>query len=185
MVKALKAFKTYILHSKIIAYVPTSVVKDILVQPDSDGKRGRWLAKIQEFDLEIKPTKLIKGKGLAKLLAESNLRALDINCLQGEGENTHLQEPDNQTYPNKIEEKFMSSRWYKDIVFYLLNLKCPDGLTPTKCRTLKLHAVKYCISENQLYWKDPLGFLLVYLVESETMRVIEEFHEGICGGHHA
>ena len=38
MVKALKAFRTYVLHSKIIAYVPTSAVKDILVQPDSDGK---------------------------------------------------------------------------------------------------------------------------------------------------
>jgi hypothetical protein len=61
MVKALKAFRTYVLHSKIIAYVPTSSVKDILVQPDSDRKRGRWLAKIQEFDLEVKPTKLVKG----------------------------------------------------------------------------------------------------------------------------
>jgi hypothetical protein len=54
MVKALKAFKTYVLHSKIIAYVPTSSVKDILVQTDSDGRRGRWLAKIQEFNLEVK-----------------------------------------------------------------------------------------------------------------------------------
>jgi hypothetical protein len=71
MVKALKAFRTYVLHSKIIAYVPTSVVKDILVQADSDGKRGRWLAKIQEFDLEVKPNKLVKGQDLAILLAES------------------------------------------------------------------------------------------------------------------
>jgi ribonuclease HI len=185
MVKALKAFRTYVLHSRIIAYVPTSVVKDILVQPDSDGKRGRWLAKIQEFDLEIKPTKLVKGKGLAKLLAESNLKALDINCLQEKDGDICVQEPDHQTYPSKVEDKFVSSSWYRDIVFYLLNLRCPDGLTPAKYRTLKLHSVKYCISENQLFWKDPLGFLLVCLVESETPRVIEEFHEGICGGHHA
>jgi hypothetical protein len=40
MVKSLKAFRTYVLHSKIIAYVPTSSVKDILVQPDSDRRRG-------------------------------------------------------------------------------------------------------------------------------------------------
>jgi len=59
MVKSLKAFRTYVLHSKIIAYVPTSSVKHILVQPDSNGRRGRWLAKIQEFDLEVKPTKLL------------------------------------------------------------------------------------------------------------------------------
>ena len=70
MVKALNAFRTYVLHSKIIAYVPTSSVKDILVQPDNDGKRGQWIAKIQELDLEIKPIKLIKGQGLAKILAE-------------------------------------------------------------------------------------------------------------------
>jgi hypothetical protein len=82
MVKALEAFRTYVLHSKVIAYVPTGSVKNILVQPDSDGKRGRWLANIQEFDLEVKPTKLVKGQGLAKLLAESNFRALRINNLQ-------------------------------------------------------------------------------------------------------
>jgi hypothetical protein len=81
MVKALKSFRTYVLHSNIIAYVPTSYVKDILVQPNSDGRRGKWLAKIQEFDLEFKPTKLVKGQGLAELLAESNLKALGINHL--------------------------------------------------------------------------------------------------------
>jgi hypothetical protein len=32
MVKSLKAFRTYVLHSKIIAYVPSSSIKDILVQ---------------------------------------------------------------------------------------------------------------------------------------------------------
>ena len=31
MVKALKAFRTYMLHSKVIAYGPTSSVKDICV----------------------------------------------------------------------------------------------------------------------------------------------------------
>jgi hypothetical protein len=82
MVKALKYFGTYMLHSKIIAYIPTNFVKDILVQPDSDRRRGRWLSKIQEFDLEVKPSKHVKGQGLAKILAESNFRALRINHLQ-------------------------------------------------------------------------------------------------------
>ena len=31
MVKVLKAFRTYVLHSKLIVYVPTSFIKDILV----------------------------------------------------------------------------------------------------------------------------------------------------------
>jgi hypothetical protein len=185
MVKALKAFRTYVSHSKIIVYIPTGSVKDILVQPDNDGKRGRWLAKIQEFDLEIKPTELIKGQGLAKLLAESNFRALGINRLQECEEDMNINKLDEQTNPIRIEEKFISSDWYRNIVSYLLTLKCPSELSPSKAKTLKLHAVKYCIAENQLYWKDPLSFLLIYLVKSEKEGVISEFHEGVCGGHHA
>jgi hypothetical protein len=61
LVKALKSFRIYVLHYEIIAYVPSSVVKEILVQPDSEGKRGRWITKILEYNMVIKPTKLIKG----------------------------------------------------------------------------------------------------------------------------
>jgi len=73
------AFRTYILHSQIVAYVPNSVVKDVLVQRNVEGKRGKWIVKIQEYDLDIKPTKLVKGLGLAKFLTESNFQALGIN----------------------------------------------------------------------------------------------------------
>jgi hypothetical protein len=45
LVKALKYFRVYILHSKIIAYVPNSTVKETLNQTDSDGKRGKWIKK--------------------------------------------------------------------------------------------------------------------------------------------
>jgi hypothetical protein len=96
-----------------------------------------------------------------------------------------MNELDEQITEIRIEEKFASSNWYKDIVSYLLTLKCPSDLPTSKARTLKLHVVKYCISKRRLYWKDPLGFLLVCLVESETEKVISQFHEGVCGGHHA
>jgi hypothetical protein len=87
-VKALKAFRVYVLHSKVIAYVPSTSVKDILIQPDIDGRRSKWIAKILEFDLEIKPTKLIKGQGLAKILDESNYKALEINLIQDQAESS-------------------------------------------------------------------------------------------------
>ena len=89
LVKALKAFRVYFLHSKIIAYVPSASVKDILIQPDIDGRRGKWIAKILEFDLEIKPTKLIKGQGLAKLLAEDNCKALGINFINEQADSSN------------------------------------------------------------------------------------------------
>ena len=59
--------------------MPSSSVKDVLIQPDIDGKRSKWIAKLIEFDVEIKPAKLVKGQGLAKLLAEENCKLFEIN----------------------------------------------------------------------------------------------------------
>eukprot|EP00253_Pinus_taeda_P018412 PITA_18412 len=86
LVKSIKDFRIYILYSHIIAYVSNAVVKDILTQEGIEGKRGKWIANILEYDIEIKPTKLIKGQGLAKLMTETNFQALDINELDNEQE---------------------------------------------------------------------------------------------------
>lgn len=71
----------YILYSHIIAYAPNLVFKEILTQNGPKGKRGKWISIILEYDIENKPTKLIKGQGLAKIMAESNWQALDINFI--------------------------------------------------------------------------------------------------------
>ena len=46
-------------------------------QQDCLGIKGKWVSKIQEYDLEIKPTKLIKGQGLAKMLTQGNEKELE------------------------------------------------------------------------------------------------------------
>jgi hypothetical protein len=115
LVKALKAFRVYILHSKVTAYVPSASMKDILVQPDIDGKRGRWIARILEFDLEIKPTKLVKGQGLAKLLVESNCEALGvsfINTCSG----TQQDELPSQRSQDGL--SLAECAWYRDILYF-------------------------------------------------------------------
>ena len=48
LVKALKAFRTYVLQSQITGYVPNSSMKDVMFQSDVEGKRGRWIEKIEE-----------------------------------------------------------------------------------------------------------------------------------------
>jgi hypothetical protein len=63
LVKAIKYFRVYILHSHIIAFVPNAVVKDILTQNDPDGKRGKWIVVILEYDIEINPLNSSKVKG--------------------------------------------------------------------------------------------------------------------------
>ena len=81
LIKSLKAFKIYILHSKVVAYVPSASVKDVLTRPDIDGKRAKWIAKFLEFNIEVKPANLVKGQGLAKLMADENCSLLDINFM--------------------------------------------------------------------------------------------------------
>ena len=149
LVKALKYFRVYILHSHIIAFVPHSVVKDILTQ-DPDGKRGKWIAEILEYNLEINPTKLIKGQGLEKLMAESKFQALDINMFNALDEQEEFLTP-------IIEDHFLNSSWYANILYVFCNLNVPLGLSKTKARVLKLKAVNYYILNKFLYWKNDSG----------------------------
>ena len=81
LIKSLKEFKIYILHSKVVAYVPSASVKDVLTQLDIERKRAKWIAKFIEFNIEVKPTKLVKGQFLDKIMAEENGSLLDINCM--------------------------------------------------------------------------------------------------------
>jgi hypothetical protein len=178
LVKSLKEFRTYILHSHVIAYVPNNSVKDILTQPDPEGRRGKWIATMLEYDLEIKPTKLIKGQGLTKLMVQSNCDVLGINFI------TDLSENPQEETTMQVAQKFIDSPWYMDIIYVLRNLQAPPGLSKTKARFLKLKATKFCILDNSLYWKDPGGILLSCILEDDTEHAIREFHKGDCGGHH-
>jgi hypothetical protein len=135
LVKSLKSFRFYVLHSRVIVYVPSFVVKEILIQPDIDRKCSKWIAKILEFDLEIRPTKLVKGQGLAKLLVESNCLALGVNFIGSCSvkKRTKLNNKGAQASPT-----LANCSWYKDIIFFLQNLQPPSGMEKNKGRELKL-----------------------------------------------
>jgi hypothetical protein len=69
--KVVKHFLLYILkfHTKVISPHPS--VRSLLIQKEPEDKRGSWLTSLQRYDLEIKPTKLVKGQGLCQLAAEA------------------------------------------------------------------------------------------------------------------
>ena len=81
LIKSLKAFRIYILHAKVLAYVPSAAVKDVLTYPDIDGKRAKWISKLIEFDIEVNLTKLLKGQDLAKLMEKENYELLRMNFI--------------------------------------------------------------------------------------------------------
>ena len=51
-------------------------------------------------------------------------------------------------------------------------MDCPPDMDRSKKRAFKLKAAKYCIIENNLYWKDPIGILLICVNEEEAQRII-------------
>ena len=65
----------------------------------------------------------------------------------------------------------------------MLFLQCFEHLDIKAARYLKLKATKYCLVEEQLFWKDPGGILLRCLDKSQIEGVISESHQGACGGH--
>jgi hypothetical protein len=107
LVKSLKHFRNYVGYNKIKAYVPYPAMKDVLSQQDCMRTRGKWVSKIQDYDLEIKPTKIIKGQGLAQMLTESNQVAIQM----GESEKI-----------NVMISELEHDKWYSDIIYYLKNL---------------------------------------------------------------
>jgi len=87
LVKCLNHFSVHVRYNKIIAYVPGYLaVKYLLNQLYYLIPRGKLVSKIQEYDLDIQPKRIIKGKGLVGVLNEDNTKAFEL----GENDQTML-----------------------------------------------------------------------------------------------
>ena len=72
---------------------------------------------------------MVEGQGLNKILAKSNCKSLDLNLIANlivEKKLKSVQDVQNNTI--KVKQKFEESKWYKGIVYYLMNLKCCENL---------------------------------------------------------
>jgi hypothetical protein len=59
-------------------------MKMLLNKKLREGKWANWLTKIQEYDIEIKPLKAVKGQGLCKLIENNDSVDGMISILVGE-----------------------------------------------------------------------------------------------------
>jgi hypothetical protein len=166
LVKDLKECRMNILHSHVLAYVPNSVVKDILTQPDPKGKRGKWIAVLLEYDLNIKPTKLIKEQGLDQVMTQYNFELLGVNFI------ANLSQDVEEKVPPQVSHKVLESSWYNDIIFVLQKLQASPELRKTKAIFLKQKATHFCVFNGSLYWKDLGGLLLKCLLEDEAQQTM-------------
>ena len=87
------------------------------------------MTALQEYDLEIKPAKIVRGQGLCHLTAQLN----DPENQQADWE----QEETTPTgFVNALET--MASKWYDHIKFSLHNKFSPETLDSKKHRALRL-----------------------------------------------
>ena len=134
VVKALKQFRYYVLHSHSIVYVPKVAVKSILTQQEVGmNKRVVWVAKVQEFDLTIKPTSLVRGWGLCKLIVESK--------------DMHSVKPKETPIILLVS---LTDPWFSIIAYFLTYDECPPNMNYKERQNLKLKAKKYVILDGVL-----------------------------------
>lgn len=135
----------YLLHSHTVAFVPSIAVKDILLEPDPEGRRAKWIAILLEYDLDTKHTKLVRGQGLAKLMTHPSIYFLEINFLDTNAG------PDIQNNEKEVCLDYLASSWYTDYIYVLKNLQAPIELSKSKATSVKLKSAKYCILDVYLY----------------------------------
>jgi hypothetical protein len=75
---------------------------------------------------------------------------------------------------NVIMSELEHDEWYADIIYNLKNLSCLDHLVDHKKRALRLKAMKYCLTQDGLGWKNPDGIILRCLIKHEADRLIKE-----------
>jgi hypothetical protein len=91
----------------------------LFTQQEIRERRGNWMEVFQEFDLDIKIAKLVKGQGFFKLAAEAQDHA--------------NQDPgwDNEISLWCGEVEYISpgpNSWYKDLAHLLHHGTCPEKL---------------------------------------------------------
>lgn len=64
IIRSLKNFRHMLSNNKIHLLVAHPSIKEFLLRKELNEKRVDWITKVMEYDVDIKVTKLIRGKGL-------------------------------------------------------------------------------------------------------------------------
>ena len=77
---------------------------------------------------------------------------------------------DSQTLP------IVEHPWYKNMVYYLQNQKCPDSLDAHQRRRPRLESSRYVILGEFLFKRYTYGILLRCVNDEETKKLLQETH---------
>jgi len=135
--KIIKHFRPFLLKSHTKVIVPFSVMRQLLVQKEFGEKRENWVTNLQEYDLDIKIIKIVRGQGFCRLIT----RASNISANEDSGNKVQISE----VCLTNTESQ------YVDLLFYLKNGYAPPELNHKRERALRLKAKQYEIIDGVLF----------------------------------
>jgi hypothetical protein len=139
-------------------------------------RRGNWMAVIQEFDLDIKPAKVVKGKGLCKLVVEAQDQVNEDPGWENELELWCFE----ASYVSLGQES-----WYDKLTYLLHHGTFPENLNPGERRALKLKSIEYRLINLVFFRVNYDGVILRCLECEDEDKVLKEIHDGPTSGHFA
>jgi hypothetical protein len=131
------------------------------------------MAIVQEFDLDIKPAKLVKGQSLCKMEVE----AQDQVNEDPRWENELALWCGEASYVSPWQES-----WYEKMTYLLHHGACPENLNPRERGALRLKSAQYCLINLVLFRVNYDGVLLRCLEREDVEKISKEIHDGPAGG---
>eukprot|EP00253_Pinus_taeda_P016312 PITA_16312 len=134
------------------------------------GKCSKWIAILQEFDLEFVKSKSKKALVFTELLCDLPSSSNDPTS------NTRI-----------VDESlfliFSSGPWYGDIIIYLQTQTYRSNTSRSEKRRTRYQPKDYMIVGDILYRRGIDTVLRRCLTHEEAEKVLNDCHSGACGGH--
>lgn len=80
-VRALKKFRHMLSNNRIQLMVPHAIIQEFLLSRDINKKRVGWITRVMEYDVDIKITKLVRGKGLCEKLVSTFETPMEVSLV--------------------------------------------------------------------------------------------------------
>ena len=107
------------------------------MQRELGEKRANWVTSLQEYDVEIRPSKIVRGQGFCRML----IGASHISSEEESGNNVKISE----VSLNDAQSQ------YVDLIFHLKNGYAPTQLSYKMKRVLILKDKKYELINDVLF----------------------------------
>jgi hypothetical protein len=158
LVKVVLKFRHFILGKNTLVKVPLPTIKFFLSGTYLLRKLSHCLSKIQEHDFNIVTSTTIKGHDLARHLAQHAENSEEID--EEDSSLSSLFYIDNQIL------LVSEHPWYKNLIYYLQNQRCPDNLDTHQRRRLHIEYTRYVIIRDFLF-RISIDGVLLHCVNNE------------------